>query len=75
MRRALEDSLELHLGEMGDVLCLTESYRLPGTSRIQFQLVITDPDTHKPRQFRVIASDASAHMGVLRVLYLDEFTG
>ena len=74
MRRVLEDNLELYLGEMGDHFCLTESYRIRGTSRLQFQLVITDPETHKPRVFRVIASDASASSGVLRVLYLDEAT-
>lgn len=72
MRRALEDSLELHLGEKGDDFCLAECYRIRGTSRIQFQLVITDPETRQPRVFRVIANDSSAHMGVLRVLYLDE---
>jgi hypothetical protein len=74
MRRALEDSLELHLGEMGDHFCLTERYRIRGTPRIQFQLILTDPETHKPRVFRIIASDASAASGVLRVLYLDEIT-
>jgi hypothetical protein len=74
MRRALEDSLELYLGKMGDHFCLTESYRIRGTSRIQFQLVITDPETHKPRVFRFIVSDASASSGVLQVLYLDEVT-
>lgn len=74
MRRALEESLELHLGEMGDDFCLTERYRIRGTSRIQFQLVLTDPETRKPRSFRIIVSDASAPAGVLRVLYLDEVT-
>lgn len=74
LRRKLEDSLESNLGERGDYFCLTESYRIRGTSRIQFQLVLSDPETHKPRVFRVIASDASASSGVLRVLYLDEVT-
>lgn len=74
MRRLLEDNLELHLGEKGDEFCLTERYRIPGASRLQFQLVITDPETHRPRAFRVIVSDASAQMGVLRVLYLDEIS-
>lgn len=74
MRRALEDSLKLHLGDRGDDFCLTKSYRIRGTSRIQFELVIADPETHKARKFRIIASDASAPSGVLRVLYLDEIT-
>lgn len=74
MRRALEDSLELHLGENGDHFCLTESYRIRGTSRFQFRLVIIDPETHQTRIFRVIASDAAVQAGVLRVLYLDEVT-
>ncbi|MHB1421604.1 MAG: hypothetical protein ACYC3I_00125 [Gemmataceae bacterium] len=74
MRRALEDSLELHLGELGDEFCLSERFRIRGASRIPFQLIITDPETRRPRVFRVIASDASAQVGVLRVLYLDEVT-
>ena len=74
LRRKLEDSLEANLGERGDHFCLSERYRIRGTSRIQFQLVITDPETRKPRVFRVIAGDASAPSGVLRVLYLDEVT-
>jgi hypothetical protein len=74
MRRALEDSLEFHLGQNGDHYCLTERYRIRGTSRIQFRLIVTDPDTHQHRAFRVIASDAAAPSGVLQVLYLDEVT-
>jgi hypothetical protein len=74
MRRAIEDSLELHLGQFGDNICLKEDYRIRGTSRLQFQLVITDPQTRLPRCFRIIVSDSSAEMGVLKVLYLDEAT-
>lgn len=74
MRKALEDSLELHLGQMGDHFCLTESYRIRGTSEMEIPLILMDPDARRPRSFRVIVSDASAPSGVLRALYLDEVT-
>jgi hypothetical protein len=74
MRAALEDSLEANLGQGGDHYCLTESYRIRGTSRFQFFLILADPGTGRLRRFRVVARDESAPVGVLKVLYLDEAT-
>jgi hypothetical protein len=72
MRQVLENSMEEHLGQYGDQLRLTEAYRAVGTSFFEVPLVLYDPDTHAIRQFRIVASDAAAPAGVLRVEYIDE---
>jgi hypothetical protein len=72
VRAVLERSLAEHLGEHGDFYCLTESYRISGTSYFRFDLILADPETDRLRQFRITASDAAAAAGVLQVLLIEE---
>jgi hypothetical protein len=74
MQEAIENCLDQHLGQHGDSYCLNESYRIRGTSRLQVSFVLRDPDTGRPRLFRLVLSDAHAQHGVLRVIFIDELT-
>jgi len=52
MQEAIEDCLDRHLGQHGDHYCLSESYRIRGTSRFQVSFLLRDPDTGRPRLLR-----------------------
>ncbi len=67
--------LDFLIREEGDQLCSDPSYRQsPGSSRLEFQLVLLDP-AGAMHAFRIVVDDSAAAMGLLRVVEVEGTRG